>query len=240
MANLVLGIFPERSNAEKVIDDLKDHEYDPKNFSIVMKDQAEAKEFAKETGAGDVVEGAATGATTGAILGGLAGLLASTVLPGLGAFFIGGPIAAALGLGGAAASTVSGAVTGAAAGGLLGALTSSFGLSEDEARYYETSINRGGILIAVPSRTGEEDDVKHLMMENGGDQIKIIDNITEDRHIKRTRDFDNSRDFAPMGVKGGRASERSSKDGKRGWFGDNEKHSISARGEDVPDRGRDQ
>ncbi len=72
-------------------------------------------------------------------------------MPALGGFLIGGPIGAALGL------------TGVVAVGLIGALTHTFGLSEDEARDYETRINEGGILIAVPAKSGDEMEVKDIM-----------------------------------------------------------------------------
>jgi uncharacterized membrane protein len=237
MADLVLGMFHERGNAEQLIDDLKDRGYNPKDFSIVMRDQTEAREFVQDTGAGEVVEGAATGATTGALLGGLVGLVASFALPGLGAFFIGGPIAAALGLGGAAASTVSGAVTGAAAGGLIGALTSSFGMSEEEARKYEGWINEGGILVAVPAREGEADDVRELMMEFNGDQIKIIDQVTDTGRSRATQKRYDSQYFAQMGSKGGKTSSkrRSQKRQGQGWHDDSKHHADAARGEDPHD-----
>jgi hypothetical protein len=178
MASVVLGIFSQTDNASEAINSLEAEGYNPKDMSILMKDRQDAQRFAKDTGAGDVVGGAVGGATTGAILGGLAGLLAAFVVPGLGAFFIGGPIASALGLGGAAASAASGAVTGAAAGGLLGALTSAFDLSDEDARIYEERINEGGILVAVPARSGEEAQVISILEEFGADNIKRV-NSTE-------------------------------------------------------------
>jgi uncharacterized membrane protein len=174
MAKTILGIFNESDNAEYAINELKDEGYNPKDMSIVMKDRREGERLADDTGA-DVAGGAVSGAASGAVLGGLAGLLASFVIPGLGAFFIGGPIAAALGLTGAAASAASGAATGALAGGLLGALTG-LGLTEDEARTYEESINEGGILVAVPARNNEESVVESILSEYGASNIKTINN----------------------------------------------------------------
>lgn len=172
MANTIFGIISDRGHAESAIDELKNQGYNPKDISIVMKDRKEGERLASDTGA-DVASGAVSGATTGALLGGLAGLLASTVIPGLGAFFIGGPIAAALGLTGAVATTASGAATGALAGGLLGALTG-LGLSEDEARVYEEHVKSGGILVAVPARSGNESEVQQVLSSHGADQIKTV------------------------------------------------------------------
>ncbi len=169
---IVLGIYKNRDDVESAIDMLKDEEYNPKDISIVMKDKKDSKEIGDDTGA-SVASGAAAGATTGTILGGLAGLLSSIMIPGLGAFFIGGPIAAALGVTGATAAAVSGAATGALAGGLLGALTA-WGLSEEEAKAYEESVNEGGILLAVPARSGEEAEVEAVLSDTNAEQIKTI------------------------------------------------------------------
>ena len=184
MASVILGVFSQTDKAADAIDALEAEGYNPKDMSFMMKDSAHAKEFSKGTGAGEVVEDTVGGAVGGAILGGLAGLVASFVIPGLGAFFIGGPLAAALGLTGAAATTASGAATGAVAGGLLGALTSAFGLSDDEARIYEQRINEGGILVAVPARAGDEEEVESILSQFDADNVKLV-NTSESRTTSR-------------------------------------------------------
>ncbi len=183
MAKMVLGVFTEQDLASDAISKLEEKGYDPKEMSILMRDHSDSKRFAKETGVGDVVGSTVGGAATGAVLGAVAGLVASFVVPGLGAFFIGGPLAATLGLTGAAAATASGAATGAIAGGILGALTSAFGLTEEEAKIYESRINEGGILVAVPARIGEEADVAGVMVEFDADNIKTLDSA--DRNMRK-------------------------------------------------------
>lgn len=175
MNKTVLAIFDTRENVEEVINELEEKGYNPKEMSLMMKNKEAAEYVADSTGA-DVASKAVGGATTGVILGGLAGLLASTVLPGLGGFFIGGPIGVALGLTGAAATTVSGAATGAVAGGILGALTSMFDIPEEDARIYETSINNGGILVAVPARDEEGTEVREIMNAHGADKVRVVTN----------------------------------------------------------------
>ena len=220
MSKTILGIFSDRLMAEKAINMLKDANYDPKDLSIIMKDKAEGEKLAEDTGT-DVVGGAVTGATTGAVLGGLAGILASFVIPGLGAFFIGGPVATALGLTGAAATTATGATTGAIAGGLLGALTG-FGLSEDEALIYEERIKTGGILVAVPARSGEERQVEQILTECNADEIKSVSSReSKDRIINpiSSKSSDTNVDYgsessayhAYSGAKGGKAGNRKNK-----------------------------
>lgn len=172
---MILGVFSERNSAESALADLKDAGYNPKDISIVMKDKAEAAEVASNTGT-NVAGGAATGAATGGVIGALAGLLVGVgaiAVPGVGALLIGGPLAAALGLTGAAASTVSGAVTGALAGGLLGALMG-LGIPEEDARVYEQRVQAGGILVAIPTRTGESADAKDILETHGADQVRSV------------------------------------------------------------------
>lgn len=178
MGKMVLGIFFNRADAEDAISRLEEEGYDPKDISIVMKDQAKGEEMQENTGA-RVAEGAVSGATTGGVIGALAGLLVGTgIIPGLGVLLIGGPIAAALGLTGAAATTVSGAVTGALAGGLLGVLTG-FGLSREDARIYEDRIKEGGILLAVPTRRGHENEVRIILEDYNADQVKTIESVDD-------------------------------------------------------------
>lgn len=232
MTKTVLGVFSERQNAEDAINRLHEDGYDPKDISIVMKNREEGKKLEENTGA-DVAKGAVSGATTGLIIGGIAGLVASFVLPGIGAFFIGGPIASALGLGGAAATTVSGAATGALAGGLVGALMG-FGLSEDEAKEYETQVNAGAILVAVPARTGEAQAVEDILSDCNATNVQSF--TQEEREIsRRSARQEDTRQFAYAGAKGGQTKTRSSSKG-RGWHGDPKGHAIAGKGKDVPGR----
>lgn len=247
MTKTVLGIFSDRANAEEAIGNLEEAGYNPKDISIVMKDKSEGEKLASNTGA-DVAEGTVAGMTSGAILGGLAGLLASFVIPGLGAFFIGGPLAAALGLTGAAATTASGAATGALAGGLLGALTG-LGLSDDDAKAYEDRVKQGGILLAIPARSGEEAEIESMLSECGADDIKSV-TAREDRFEKRNtsnlsddrqevRDERRHSYQSAAGAKGGKISSSSRSNGKgKGWHGDSMEHSEAARSKSSSSRKR--
>ena len=173
MASVVLGVFPEKEKAEDAITELEAHGFNPKEMSIVMKHAEEARRLAEDTG-GQVIGATLGGAATGAMIGGIAGLVAAFAIPGLGIIFIGGPIAAALGLTGAAATTASGAATGALAGGILGALSSTFGLSEEEAKVYERRIDEGGILVAVSAPEGQEETVRRIMGDFEADNLRVI------------------------------------------------------------------
>ena len=182
---MIFGVFTERENAENAINELEHEGFDPKNISIIMKNQDDAKEIENNTGA-NVTEGAATGAATGAVVGGLAGLLigiGAIAIPGIGALLVAGPLVAALGLTGAAASTVAGATTGAVAGGLIGALVK-LGIPEEDAKVYEEKVKSGAILVAVPEMVGKQMDVSSVLTDHGAEQVKTVD-LKEDNRSER-------------------------------------------------------
>jgi hypothetical protein len=172
---MVMGIFDNKNNAEKVVNELQISGFNPKDISIIMKDGESTKEMGDATSA-KVSTGAATGAVTGGVIGALAGLLVGVgaiVIPGIGAVLIGGPIAAALGLTGAAATAVSGTVTGILAGGVLGALVN-LGVPENEAKIYEQRLNQGDVIIAVPVMEDQEQAVIDVLKNNGAEQINTV------------------------------------------------------------------
>lgn len=179
---MIIGVFSDHTTAEDAIDELKTADYDAKDISVVTKNRDDAEVIHDHTGS-NVGDGIASGATTGGVIGGLAGLLigiGAITIPGIGALLIAGPLAAALGLTGAAATTVSGAVTGAVAGGLVGALVGA-GVPEEDATYYEGRVKEGGILVAVPTRGSNQDEVRDILEDNGADRVRTF-SMNESRH----------------------------------------------------------
>lgn len=173
MAKVMLGVFSDPDVAESALLDLQKEGFNPKDISVIVRDERVRSRLATQTGA-DVAGGAVSGATTGGALGALAGLLIGLgviTVPGIGGLLIGGPIATALGLTGAAATTVSGTVTGALAGGLVGALVG-LGVPKEDAERYETSVKDGAVLVAVPV-VKEEQEVSSLLQEYGAEQIRV-------------------------------------------------------------------
>lgn len=173
---MIFGVFTEREKAESAINELENEGFDPKDISIVLKNQDDAEAIQNNTGA-NTMGGAASGATTGAVIGGLAGLLigiGAIAIPGIGALLIAGPLVATLGLTGATASTVAGATTGAVAGGLIGALMN-LGISEVDAKVYEESVKSGAILVAVPEMGSKQTNVESILTGQGAEQVKTID-----------------------------------------------------------------
>jgi hypothetical protein len=214
MTKTILGIFTNKSDVEAAITKLREDGFPVEDISLIMKDRNEAGQLNESTQT-TIAEGTASGTATGAILGGLAGL-ASAVIPGIGALFIGGPIATALGLTGAAAATASGAVTGAIAGGILGALTS-IGLPREEAVYYEDQIRHGAILLAVPVRSlRQEGYVSNIFDEYNASDVRTIapdtsesgeDDVDYEDYSYPERGREGAY-FTPLGAKGGRTKRK--------------------------------
>lgn len=176
MAQTIIGVFSNRTDAENAISRLNDSGYSPQDISIVAKDEVITTQPDDSSGS-QMASGAAAGAATGGVVGALAGLLvgiSAVTIPGIGPLLIGGPIATALGLTGAAATTATGAVTGLLAGGIIGALTS-LGIPQEDARVYEREINQGGVLVAVPTSVLTDGQAEEIMRSSNATQVSRLD-----------------------------------------------------------------
>jgi len=163
----VVGIFETRAEAQAAIERLKATGMAPDAISVAMKDVRESSDLVELTGAHDLsAEGATAGALSGATVGTLVGLAlvgSTVVLPGLGPFLIGGPLAAAL----------AGAGIGAASGGLLGALIGS-GIPESDAENYAAGIEQGQIFVAVSVPDSEAATIRKIFDEEGSHRTHSV------------------------------------------------------------------
>ncbi len=142
MARTVVGVYDDREQAQRVVQDLVDSGIGRNDISLMTRDPREGREVREERGH-HAAEGAGAGAGIGALLGGAGGLLVglgALAIPGIGPLVAAGPLAAAL----------AGAGIGAGVGALVGALVG-MGIPEDEAEYYSEAVRRGGTLVAVRS-----------------------------------------------------------------------------------------
>lgn len=158
----VAGLFSNREQAINAIDSLKKLGFMDSQIGILSRDRNENNELIDYDNDGPY--GAAIGSVSGTILGGLVGLLIGTgalIIPGVGPVIAGGVLAETLGI------AALGSAAGAAAGAILGTLAD-LGLSEDEARYFESGFKTGSILVTVKSldRLSEALDV---LVRNGAD-----------------------------------------------------------------------
>ena len=157
----VFGIYQNRAQAERGVDELIAAGFSSSDISVLMADTEGTRDFAHEKST-KAPEGAAAGAATGGAIGGTLGLLAgigSLAIPGVGPFIAAGPIMGALaGLG-----------VGGAVGGLVGALVG-MGIPEYEAKRYEGRVKEGGILVSVHCDTSDEVSRAKDVLERTGAQ----------------------------------------------------------------------
>jgi hypothetical protein len=160
----VSAVFDTQAEADRAVSQLRDAGIDTAAISLIARRAGEnvtTHGDGAETGnARDVIGKTALGAGIGTALG-----VAALAIPGVGPFIAAGAIAA-VAVPGAA---LTGAAVGAIAGSLAGLLTDQ-GVSEEDARYYETRIGDGGIFVAVDtSRTPLHGSVpRDILYRNGG------------------------------------------------------------------------
>lgn len=169
MSTTTIGVFHDRSFAERALTELRNLGLRDTDISYVYTNPSGRAETIDGTGK-SVAGGAASGVTTGAIIGAIAGFaVANGILPGLGSLFVAGPLATALGLTGGAATTAAGAMTGAAAGGLVGALTG-LGVSKEDATMYEQHVKSGDVVVTAQS--SEATGVRNVLSKFGAEEIR--------------------------------------------------------------------
>lgn len=168
----VFGLYQNRLQAERGVDDLIAASFRNDAISVLLPDAATSRDFAHEKHT-KAPEGTTVGVTAGGVIGGTLGLLAglgTIAIPGIGPFLAAGPIVTALaGLG-----------AGGAVGGVIGALAG-LGIPEYEAKRYEGHIKAGGILLSVHcSTTAESTRAKEILRHNGAQDISATGESTAD------------------------------------------------------------
>jgi uncharacterized protein (TIGR02271 family) len=160
----VVGVFNERDDAERAIDELKRNGFSDDQIGFAAKDGSD-REGTIRSGdeAGDAGGGAAAGALTGGVVGGVLGALAAGLIPGIGPIVAGGLLAGVLG----------GAAAGATAGGIIGALAG-MGVPEEDARYYEGEFKGGRTLVTVKA-DGRYDDARRILHKHGAYDVDSRD-----------------------------------------------------------------
>lgn len=135
----VVGVFSDRNQAERAIEELHRAGFRDDQIGFLMRGNNDASGGqVTHDDASKAGQGAASGAITGGVLGGLIAAAASLLIPGFGPVIAGGLLASVLG----------GAAVGAAAGGVLGALVG-IGVPEEEARFYESEVQSGRMIVTV-------------------------------------------------------------------------------------------
>jgi hypothetical protein len=166
--NIVSAVFDSHSEAERAIAELRQAGIDNSSISVIGKHDGDVTQT---SGGGEALDDegkepasfiarAAAGSGIGALLG-----VAALAIPGVGPLAAAGAIAEAA-VGGAA---LTGTAVGAAAGGLSDIL-SKHGVDRDDADYYGSRIDQGGIFVSVdPSRANvDRDRIEDILHRAGG------------------------------------------------------------------------
>ena len=166
MAKTVAGLFDNRAEAQKVVQELINEGFNRDQISVMTQNLKTGEdvviEYIEEDGQ-EQIEDMAKGAGTGAVIGGLGGLLLSLTalaVPGIGPVLAAGPLAA----------IIAGAGIGATAGGLISGLTR-LGLSETDANHYAEGLRRGGTLVSVEAADDHADRAVAIMKRHGAIEI---------------------------------------------------------------------
>jgi hypothetical protein len=159
----VFGIYATLAAADAATDTFVRAGFPASDISALLPENLGSKDIGTQK-ATKAPEGAAAGAGSGAVLGGALGLLAgigALALPGVGPLIAAGPIMAAL----------AGVGVGGAVGGFTGALIG-MGIPEYEAKRYEGSLQKGGILLSVHCDTSDEiKRAKEIMKTTGAQDV---------------------------------------------------------------------
>ena len=153
----VVGVFNERSAADRAIDDLIQSGFRNDQIGVVTRDP-QGKTVVKNQGEAETHsgEGGVVGAIAGAGIGGLVGLgVLAGVIPVI------GPAIAA----GTLATILTNAAGGAAIAGLSGALIG-WGIPEEHAKYYDGQLQAGRIVVTVHAE--DRCDSARTILENHG------------------------------------------------------------------------
>lgn len=162
----VFCIAAARSQAEEIVEQLKQANFSNSDISALFADKDSAQNFAHEKHT-KAPEGVVVGAGTGGVIGGTLGWIAgigALAIPGVGPFIAAGPIIAAL----------SGAAIGATVGGITGGLIG-MGIPELVAIRYEGKLKQGNILISVHTESYLEiARAKEIFASAGAEDICVV------------------------------------------------------------------
>lgn len=168
----VTAVFDDRTQAERTLAELRRRGIPDAEMSIVSRrpDDVDVTAKAADDKTGERIgKGALAGAGVGTLFG-----LAAALIPGVGPFITAGVLASVLGATGGAAAA--GAIVGGTSGALAGALSKA-GYSRDEAEYYGSAVERGGILVAVDADDTSAERLRSELTQLGG-RVYGVDRTT--------------------------------------------------------------
>src|SRR5687767_15884009 len=164
----VTAVFDNTSQAERAVSELRRRGIPDAQISIVSRraddvdvtGRGPVKDRADDDTGSRVGKGALAGAGVGTLFG-----LAAALIPGIGPFITAGALATALGATGGAAAA--GAIVGGTSGALAGAFSKA-GYSREEAEFYGSTVERGGVLVAVDADDVSSERLRSELTQLGG------------------------------------------------------------------------
>ena len=159
----VTAVFDDRTQAERAIAELRRSGISDKDMSIVSRrpDDVDVTGKAAPDSTGERMgKGALAGAGVGTLFG-----LAALAIPGVGPFITAGVLASALGATGGAVAA--GAIVGGTSGALAGAFSKA-GYSKEEAEYFGSTVESGGVLVAVDADDVSAERLRSELTRLGG------------------------------------------------------------------------
>jgi hypothetical protein len=178
MAQLVTGLFNNRSSAMLAIEDLMRHGFAQDDISLLMTDTNVGREFFT-----DVTNKAPEGGVLGTIAGGIIGGIIAAIM-NLGHTVDWGTGLVALP---ANFAVLVGVALGAIAGLIIGAIIGST-IPEFEMNLYGPGKRRGGILVGTYCHRRREVEVRRLMEAAGGHDLRSK-TVSDDWLPARTPDY---------------------------------------------------
>jgi len=161
----VSALFDNRAQAEAAVNAIRAQGVSEQHFSIISQQSHGA---AGTTGANtghdagsDVARGTLGGMGAGALFG-----IAAALIPGVGPFITAGALLSTA-LGAVAGGAVAGAVVGGTTGLIASALARA-GYDENDAKYYGSAIEGGGVLVVVDTGDLNNQAVRQILAQHGG------------------------------------------------------------------------
>jgi len=156
-----VGVFSTRANADAAITALHRAGFSGSEIGVINRNsQGNAKGRERTIDSDDIAENSAGGAATGAVAGvGIGALIGAGVLAGIVPVIGPALFAGTLGV------LASNAAGGAAVVGLVGALTG-WGMSNEDATYYESEVTAGRTIVTVT--TDRCDEADEILRSHGG------------------------------------------------------------------------
>ena len=175
----VFCISKTRSQADHLVDSLKESKFSKHGISVLFPDKGSTGEIAlahDAKSAGNILASAVTGGLVGGSLGWIAGFGAITI-PGVGPFIAAGPILAAL----------SPATVGATLGGIVGGLVG-LGIAENDAKRFEGKVKKGSFLLSVHADNAADiRRAKELFTRANAEDICVTGELASTAHAKSSR-----------------------------------------------------